>query len=71
MKTTLDQARAARRALAEQLASSPEVNGIGITRNGTSYALKVNLIAPANVRVPKRVRGVSVSVDVVGPAVPT
>ncbi len=71
MKTTLEQARAAKRTLAFKIGSLPEVNGIGITRENEGYALKVNLTRPVYAqRLPDKVEGVNVSVDVVGPAMP-
>ncbi|HEX4610678.1 MAG TPA: hypothetical protein VH092_20980 [Urbifossiella sp.] len=65
---TLDEARAAKaRALAvfEPLAA---VVGVGITRVGSGYGLKVNLAAapPANTALPTEVDGVPVRLEVVG-----
>ncbi len=71
MKTTIEQARAAKRALSVEIASLPEVNGIGITRDADGYALKVNLTRPfATDVLPDAVDGVNVSIDIVGPAMP-
>jgi hypothetical protein len=69
MSATIDDARAAQQRLAAMLGDVPEVNGIGITRAGDGFALKLNLTSPAAVEIPAEVDGVSVRVDVVGPAV--
>jgi hypothetical protein len=63
--TTLDQARAAKEALRARLAGQTAVVGIGITRVGEDYAVKVNL-ETATVTVPERVDGVRVVTEVVG-----
>lgn len=71
MKTTIEQARAAKRTLSVEIASLPEVNGIGITEDAEGYALKVNLTRPSTRDVlPESVDGVNVSIDIVGPAMP-
>jgi hypothetical protein len=66
---TLDQARAAKpqvRAAFEQLGM---VVGVGITRVGSGYAVKVNLQSklPDQVAIPETIEGVPVQVEVVGP----
>lgn len=71
MKPSKDQARAAKRRLAARIGDVPQVNGIGITRDGDGYGLKVNLVTPlSEAAVPQHVDGVRVTVDVVGPAMP-
>jgi len=60
----LEQARAAKAALAEALEGHPAVNGIGIARAGDGYELKVNLRRPAE--VPGEIEGVPVRSAVVG-----
>lgn len=62
--TTLEQARAAKVRAVEELAALPVV-GIGITRVGDGYGLKVNLGADPTGEVPTTVAGVPVKVEVV------
>ncbi len=68
MAVTLEQARAAKESAKALLADLPGVVGIGITKIGDDYALKVNLEAPlpAGKSAPDRVRDVAVCVEVVG-----
>ena len=68
MAVTLEQARAAKESAKALLAALPGVVGVGITKIGEDYALKVNLGAPlpAGVSAPERIGGVPVSVEVVG-----
>ncbi|MGB0093061.1 MAG: hypothetical protein WBP81_11085 [Solirubrobacteraceae bacterium] len=68
---TLDQARAAQHQLLERLAAETVVNGIGITRVGDDYGVKVNLRErSAQLDIPASVGGVQVTVEVVGRIVP-
>jgi hypothetical protein len=63
---TVDQARAAKAKAAELLADLPVV-GIGITRIGDGYALKVNLReSVAENLLPTEVDGVPIKTEVVG-----
>jgi hypothetical protein len=68
MAVTLEQARAAKESAKALLASLPGVVGLGITKIGEDYALKVNLDAalPAGVTAPKDVDGVPLQLEVVG-----
>lgn len=68
MPVTLEQARAAKATVVRRFEAIGEIVGVGITRVGGSYAVKVNLReAPsADVDVPTQVDGVPVRVDVVG-----
>lgn len=68
MAVTLEQARAAKQSAKTLLASLPGVVGLGITKVGKDYALKVNLDAklPPGTTAPKEVDGVPVRVEVVG-----
>jgi hypothetical protein len=68
MATSLQQARAAKESAKALLADLPGVVGVGITKVGEDYALKVNLRAPlpAGMGVPKRIGDVPVRVEVVG-----
>lgn len=68
MPISLEQARAAKESAKALLAHLPGVVGIGITKVGEDYALKVNLRAPlpAGVTAPERIGDVPVRVEVVG-----
>lgn len=68
MPITLEQARAAKASAKTLLAAVPGVIGVGITKVGKDYALKVNLreALPAGAAVPERIDGVPVSFEVVG-----
>ena len=68
MAITLEQARAAKESAKSLLATLPGVVGVGITKIGEDYALKVNLGAPlpTGVSAPERISGVPVCVEVVG-----
>jgi hypothetical protein len=68
MAITLEQARAAKESAKALLASLPGVVGIGITKVGDDYALKVNLNAPlpAASSAPDHIGGVPVLLEVVG-----
>jgi hypothetical protein len=65
---TLESARAAKSAARKIFASLAEVVGVGITRVGGGYGVKVNLrAAPApGVELPAEIEGVPVRVEVVG-----
>jgi len=63
---TLEEARAAKERVREALADRPEVTGIGITRHGDGYAVKVDL-ATACPAVPPEMGGVPVHAEIVGP----
>ncbi len=64
---SLEKARAAKKKAAFQLRRVPEVTGIGITRRGSSYALKVNLTTKTRrAVVPTQFDGVPVTLEVVG-----
>ena len=65
---TLDEVRAAKPRALEVFESLATVVGVGITRIGTGYGLKVNLrVAPsADTPLPTEVDGVPVRLEVVG-----
>jgi hypothetical protein len=65
----LEKARAAKKKVLAILASVAEVNGVGITRVGQGYGVKINLAEspPAEVSLPEEVDGVPVVVELVGP----
>ena len=68
MPISLEQARAAKKSAKVLLTALPGVVGVGITKVGEDYALKVNLRAPlpAGMSVPERIGDVPVKVEVVG-----
>ena len=68
MPISLEQARAAKESAKVLLAALPGVVGVGITKVGKDYALKVNLREPlpAGVSAPERIGDVPVKVEVVG-----
>ncbi len=73
MKTTgLDEARAAKERAKAIFANNTSVVGIGITRVGDGYGVKVNLDAPlaANAEFPETIDGVPIRMEVVGPIRP-
>lgn len=64
---SLEKVRTAQRKAQTRLAGVREVNGIGITRVGSGFGLKVNLSSPTSrERVPEQIEGVPVQVEVVG-----
>jgi hypothetical protein len=65
---TLDQARAAKPRALNEFRRKTSVVGVGITRVGNGYGVKVNLAAApaANVNLPDKIDGVPVCVEVVG-----
>ena len=66
--TDIARARAAKAAALAKFASLAEVNGVGITRVGQGYGLKVNLAAQpaAGTELPAEIDGVPVVVEFVG-----
>ncbi len=66
---TLEAARAAKPTVQRVFADLADVVGVGITRVGEGYGVKVNLRAPPapQVTLPAEVAGVPVRVEVVGP----
>jgi hypothetical protein len=65
---SLPKVRAVQRKVIAQLAHVKEVNGVGITRVGDGFGLKVNLTAQPRkaIQLPQVVDGVPVRVEVVG-----
>ena len=68
MPVTLAQARAAKESAKEELAALPGVSGIGISKIGDDYVLKVNLREPlpAGISAPQQIGDVVVQLEVVG-----
>jgi len=65
--STLDDVRAVKAEAANLFSSLAPVVGVGITRIGDGYGLKVNLKEKSKVPLPSEVAGVPVQVEVVGP----
>ena len=68
MAISMKQARAAKNSAKTVLSAMPCVVGVGITKIGDDYALKVNLseALPAGVTMPAHIDNVSVRVEIVG-----
>jgi hypothetical protein len=68
MSVTLAQARAAKEAAKETLATLPGVTGVGVSKVGEDYVIKVNLreALPDGVLAPARIAEVAVQCEVVG-----
>jgi hypothetical protein len=65
---TLKEARAAKAKVAQLVSGHPGVNGLGITRDGDGYAVKLNLSSRnGSAGLPKRIDGVPVRIETVGP----
>ncbi len=64
----IEQARAAKEKAKQQLSGNPLIVGIGLTRIGGDYAVKINVAAaPSDApRVPDSIDGVPVRCEVVG-----
>jgi hypothetical protein len=66
-----DAAIAAKQKLRSHLAGHPGVRGVGLTRRGEGYAVKVNLEnVPEDDTLPTDVDGVPIIIDVVGTVKP-
>jgi hypothetical protein len=68
MPISIEQARAAKQSAKTLLAALPGQVGVGITKVGDDYAVKVNLSQPlpAGVSAPERIGDVPVCIEVVG-----
>lgn len=66
---TLEEARAAKKAALGVFGRLTKVSGVGITRSGAGYGLKINVQnpLPAAVAVPESIGHVPVRVEVTGP----
>jgi len=66
-RVTIGAARAAKEETKRRLADCADVVGVGVTRSGEGYAVKVNLCSRADAAMlPQRVKGVPVVFEVVG-----
>ena len=63
---TLERATAAKRTAVRRFQHLADVVGIGITRLGDDYAVKINLRGPARPDLPAEIDGVPVRVEVTG-----
>jgi hypothetical protein len=64
---SLPEARAAKDKVAKLVRGSEVVNGVGIAKHGSGYAVKLNLARPATgEKLPSAVDGVPVRVEIVG-----
>lgn len=68
MTTTIEAARRVKRKAAAAARSQAVVVGVGLTRVGDSYVVKVNLrdAAPACAKLPDSIDGVAIVYEVVG-----
>jgi hypothetical protein len=64
---TLDEARAAKTEATNRFGALASVVGVGITRIGDGFGLKINVSEQPKVLLPTEVGGVPVQVEVVGP----
>jgi hypothetical protein len=65
---SLDEARAAKASAAAAFGRLAEVAGVGITRVGDGYGVKVNLSRPPDTPgLPTEIDGVPIQVEIVGP----
>ncbi len=66
--SSLDQARAAKQQAFSTFSRLADVVGVGITRRGEGYAIKVNLRQPpaSGIDLPDDIDGVPVQVEIVG-----
>jgi hypothetical protein len=67
-RTTLDEARTAKAKVLTAFGDDPSVVGVGITRIGEGYGVKLNLESPPapDANLPHDVDGVPIRIDVVG-----
>lgn len=64
--STVDDVRAAKSRAMAIFAPLADVVGVGITRVGEGYGLKINLRAAPATKLPEEVDGVPVKVEIVG-----
>ena len=70
MGVSIDEARAAKQEAARLAGQAATIVGVGLIGREGSYAVKVNLAAPATGPLPDLVMGVPVMYEVVGPLAP-
>jgi len=66
---TIEQARAAKPRALEVFGRLAQLNGVGITRIGDGYGLKINLQEPpsADADLPANIGDVPVQIEIIGP----
>ena len=64
---SFEQARHAKTRALLAFEGRPYVNGVGITRVGDGYAVKVNFVRRPHRALPREVDGVPIAYEVVGP----
>lgn len=65
---TIKQARDAKQGVSEQLKAELPVVGVGLTKRGADYAVKINLArVPPGVALPTNWHGVPLVFEVIGP----
>ena len=62
----LEDAYAAKALAKQRFSDAKGINGIGIARRGSGYAVKLNFVDEPEIEIPNQISGVSVIVDVVG-----
>jgi hypothetical protein len=69
MAASLENARAVKARLSDEIGNHPQVNGIGITRVGGGFGVKVNLEhgKRQDFQVPDEIDGVRIRFEPVGP----
>ena len=63
---TIDDARAAKTVAVERLGCIPEVRGIGLSRRGDSFVVKINFESEPSTKIPESIDGVDVVQEIVG-----
>lgn len=63
---TLEQARAAKSKAESMLSRNRRVNGVGLTRRGRGWCVKVNLSGATRANLPTEIDGVPIQVEQVG-----
>jgi hypothetical protein len=66
MGVSIQRARTAKESLAKTLVDAKGLVGLGITRIGSDYAVKVNFSTEPQEEIPSSVAGVPVQVEIVG-----
>ncbi len=66
--TEIEEARSAKRKVAELLRNVPQLAGLGITRVGRHFAVKLNLSGPLtdDIEIPRNIDGVPIQIEFVG-----
>lgn len=62
----LRDANAAKALAKQRFGGAKGINGIGLARRGSGYAVKLNFVKAPEIEIPERIAGVDVIVEVVG-----